>query len=82
MTITPVLYCDAIEPALPFWVDQLGFTKVVEVPEGDKLGFVSRRVEGDLERFKEFIEGRGSETGAWRGEIHGGEVERGTGAPG
>ncbi|HXK33320.1 MAG TPA: SRPBCC family protein [Dehalococcoidia bacterium] len=36
---------------------------------GDKLGFVSRRVEGDLKRFKEFIEERGSETGAWRGEI-------------
>ena len=49
---------------------------------GDKLGFVSRRVEGDLERFKEFIEGRGTATGAWRGEIHGGEVERGTGASG
>ena len=45
---------------------------------GDTLGFVSRRVEGDLKRFKEFIEGRGSETGAWRGEIHGGVVERGT----
>jgi uncharacterized membrane protein len=49
---------------------------------GDKLGFVSRRVEGDLERFKSFIEDRRSETGAWRGEIHGGEVERGTGATG
>jgi uncharacterized membrane protein len=36
---------------------------------GDKLGFVSRRVEGDLERFKEFIEARGVETGAWRGTI-------------
>ena len=36
---------------------------------GDLLGFVSRRVEGDLQRFKEFIESRGSETGAWRGEI-------------
>jgi uncharacterized membrane protein len=36
---------------------------------GDKLGFVGRRVEGDLERFKEFIESRGRETGAWRGEI-------------
>ena len=43
---------------------------------GDALGFVSRRVEGDLERFKKFIESRGTETGAWRGEIHGGEVER------
>jgi uncharacterized membrane protein len=36
---------------------------------GDKLGFVSRRVEGDLERFKEFIEARGQETGAWRGSV-------------
>jgi len=37
---------------------------------GDKLGFMSRRVEGDLERFKEFIEDRdGNATGAWRGEI-------------
>ncbi|HUF53485.1 MAG TPA: SRPBCC family protein [Dehalococcoidia bacterium] len=36
---------------------------------GDKLGFVSRRVEGDLERFKEFVEERGQETGAWRGSV-------------
>ena len=36
---------------------------------GGALGFVSRRVEADLERFKEFIEERGMETGAWRDEI-------------
>lgn len=36
---------------------------------GDALGFVGRRVEGDLDRFKEFIEERGRETGGWRGEI-------------
>ncbi|MDX2169458.1 MAG: SRPBCC family protein [Deltaproteobacteria bacterium] len=36
---------------------------------GDLLGFVSRRVEGDLERFREFIEQRRVPTGAWRGEI-------------
>ena len=36
---------------------------------GDKLGFVSRRVEGDLKRFKEFMESRGAETGAWRGAV-------------
>ena len=36
---------------------------------GDKVGFVSKRSEGDLERFKEFIESRGVETGAWRGEV-------------
>jgi uncharacterized membrane protein len=36
---------------------------------GDKLGFVGRRVEGDLKRFKEFVESRGHETGAWRGTV-------------
>jgi len=36
---------------------------------GDKLGFVKRRAAGDLERFKEFIEQRGTETGAWRGHV-------------
>lgn len=38
---------------------------------GDAVGVVSGRVEGDLKRFKEFIESRGSETGGWRGEIAG-----------
>jgi uncharacterized membrane protein len=36
---------------------------------GDALGVVKRRAKGDLERFKEMIESRGRETGAWRGEI-------------
>jgi len=36
---------------------------------GDAIGVVSSRVRGDLERFKEFIEARGSETGAWRGKV-------------
>jgi uncharacterized glyoxalase superfamily protein PhnB len=38
--LTPVLVVDAIEPCLAFWVDQLGFTRTAEVPEGDRLGFV------------------------------------------
>jgi uncharacterized glyoxalase superfamily protein PhnB len=38
--ITPVLLVDEIEPVLPFWIDRLGFTKAIEVPDGDKLGFV------------------------------------------
>ncbi|HEX7863068.1 MAG TPA: SRPBCC family protein [Verrucomicrobiae bacterium] len=42
---------------------------------GSALGIISQRVEGDLERFKEFIEARGAETGAWRGEIEGKRVE-------
>lgn len=36
---------------------------------GDLLGMVKRRAKGDLGRFKEFIEGRGEATGAWRGEV-------------
>ena len=36
---------------------------------GDKLGFVTRRARGDLDRFREFLEARGRETGAWRGEV-------------
>jgi len=36
---------------------------------GTALGFLDRRVKGDLERFKAFIESRQSETGAWRGEV-------------
>jgi len=41
---------------------------------GSVIGVPSRRVEKDLERFKEFIEARGHETGAWRGEAHGGRT--------
>ena len=36
---------------------------------GDFIGVMSSRVSGDLERFKEFIEDRGRETGAWRGKV-------------
>ena len=36
---------------------------------GATLGMDNRRVQGDLQRFKELIEQRGSETGAWRGEV-------------
>jgi uncharacterized membrane protein len=36
---------------------------------GDALGVVRRRAAGDLTRFKEFIESRDHETGAWRGDI-------------
>ena len=45
--------------------DPRGFVEKV----GDLLGIVSRRVEGDLERFKRFVEERSVETGAWRGRV-------------
>lgn len=41
---------------------------------GDLMGAASRRIEGDVKRFKAFIEERGRESGAWRGEIKGHDV--------
>ena len=43
---------------------------------GSAVGADSRKVKGDLERFKEFVESRGTETGAWRGEVQQGERVR------
>jgi len=40
---------------------------------GAKIGLDSRQVKEDLNRFKELVETMGSETGAWRGEVHAGE---------
>ncbi|MDZ4862574.1 MAG: hypothetical protein SGJ01_03935 [Gemmatimonadota bacterium] len=42
---------------------------------GDALGVIERQAEQDLEKFKGFIESRGTATGQWRGEI-------GSGTPG
>ena len=46
-------------------IEPEGFVEQV----GDKTGIVDRRVKGDMRRFREFIEARGTETGAWRGEV-------------
>jgi uncharacterized membrane protein len=45
--------------------DPKGFVEQV----GDATGLVTQRVQGDLERFKTFIESRGRETGGWRGTV-------------
>ena len=42
----------------------------------DAVGVVSARVKGDLQRFKDFIESQGRETGAWRGEVDRGHVRK------
>src|SRR6266508_1184369 len=49
-----------------------GLTEAV----GSAAGLDERRVRGDLERFKELIESRGAETGAWRGEVSAGATEQ------
>ena len=40
---------------------------------GDALGIPSGRIEGDLQRFRNYVEERGRETGGWRGDIGQGE---------
>lgn len=37
--VTPIFFVDRIEPALAFW-QKLGWKAKVEVPHGDRLGFV------------------------------------------
>ncbi|MCC3312689.1 SRPBCC family protein [Nocardia africana] len=46
-------------------IDPEGFVENV----ADKLGILDRRVKGDLERFRDFIEARRQESGAWRGDV-------------
>ena len=46
-----------------------GHTRVTLQMEFEPHGVVDRRAKGDLERFKQFIERRGQETGAWRGAV-------------
>ncbi|CAA9440041.1 MAG: hypothetical protein AVDCRST_MAG35-3219, partial [uncultured Quadrisphaera sp.] len=46
---------------------------------GDAIGVIERRAKADLDKFKEFIEGRGAESGGWRGSVQEGAM---TGAPG
>lgn len=36
---------------------------------GDAIGSPDRRVKGDLQRFKDLIEAKGQESGAWRGNV-------------
>ncbi|MFI5107115.1 MAG: VOC family protein, partial [Terriglobales bacterium] len=38
--ITPILFAPELEPCIKFWTGRMGFQKTVEVPEGNKIGFV------------------------------------------
>src|SRR5437879_11815832 len=39
--ITALLFAEEIEPSIEFWVERLGFTKAIEVPDGNKLAFAA-----------------------------------------
>jgi uncharacterized membrane protein len=70
----------------PLGPDRTGVRLVLEYdPEGfvekvgDWLNIVSRQAQSDLEKFKEFIEEKGSSTGAWRGTVREGDAGAGSG---
>ena len=42
---------------------------------GAMMGFLSRRLETELEKFKAYLEAHARETGAWRGTIEGNPIE-------
>jgi uncharacterized glyoxalase superfamily protein PhnB len=44
--ITPILFAQEIEPCINFWTERLGFQKIAEVPEGDKIGFAILEKDG------------------------------------
>jgi len=46
MKITPVLIVESVERSLDFWIARMGFTKTVEVPEGDLIGFAILEKDG------------------------------------
>jgi uncharacterized glyoxalase superfamily protein PhnB len=37
--LTPILFAQEIEPCLKFWMERLGFEKIIEVPDGNRLSF-------------------------------------------
>jgi uncharacterized membrane protein len=58
---------------------QLGYrTEGIREMLGAAVGLDRRRIRGDLNRFKAFIESRGSETGGWRGDIRSGSTTSAT----
>ena len=44
--ITPVLLVEEVEPCVSFWKERLGFEVAIEVPEGNRIGFVSLQKAG------------------------------------
>ena len=59
-----------LEPARTRVMLQLSYTPQGPIEgTGAALGVLDHRVKGDMERFKQFIEGSGQATGEWRGTI-------------
>jgi uncharacterized glyoxalase superfamily protein PhnB len=60
---TPVFVVEAIEPCLDFWVKKLGFEVTIQVPHGDRLGFVALQ-SGPVEVMYQTLASVAADTGA------------------
>lgn len=65
--LTPVLLVDAIEPVLPLW-EALGLARTVEVPHGDRLGFVILQSGAVEVMYQTFDSARADEPRSLQGE--------------
>ena len=71
--ITPVLYADELEPCVKFWKERFGLEKTVEVPDGERLGFVILQ-KGNLElMYQSYVSAR-KDAPKIAGEIEGGRT--------
>ena len=71
--VTPVLYVHEIEPCVEFWLRRVGFQKTVEVPDGERLGFVILQKENTEVMYQSFASAEKDAPAAAR-EINGGRT--------
>jgi len=71
--ITPVLYADELEACVKFWTARFGFQKTVEVPDGNRLGFVILH-NGNLELMYQSFASARKDAPKIAGEIEGGRT--------
>lgn len=71
--ITPVLYADELEPCVKFWSERFGLQKTVEVPDGDRLGFVILQ-KGNVELMYQSYASARKDAAAIASEIEGGRT--------
>jgi len=71
--LTPDLFVDQVEPCVTFWVERLGFEKTVEVPEGDRLGFVILQ-KGNVEIMYQSLASAAKDAPTAAAEINGGRT--------
>ena len=71
--ITPVLYAEELEPCVKFWKERFGLEKTVEVPDGERLGFVILQ-KGNVELMYQSYASARKDAPKIAGEIEGGRT--------